>query len=310
MLTVSSGWSMGEEDWADIESAPKDGTVIEGRRLHNGREIWRGQCRWRVDFIDDGYQHRQFIGWMLPQDNKIVPKPTHWREAPLTVVFMKWFDPNGRWNKRFVYGPEHVNRARRMVDRNLSIPHRFVLVTDDPSGVDPDIKIVPLRPDLMALGHRWPKLILFAPEARDLFGARLLYLDIDLVIMGDLTPMISHHDFRLLRAVTRRMPYNSSMMLLRTGSRDQVWRDFNPEKADALVQENGISASDRYWIAKSLGATEATWGEDSGVTLYRRKVHSESPLPPATRIVFFPGPVDPSMPDLQNAHPWIVQHWR
>jgi len=193
---------------------------------------------------------------MMTDEDQRMPLTQGRPISTLTIVFMKWFDPNGRWNRIFVYGPEHVRRARRMVDRHLKIPHRFVLVTDDASGIDPDISVVPLRPDLASLGHRWPKMILFAPEARELFGERLLYLD--LVILDDITPLISDHDFRILRAVTRRMPYNSSRMLLRTGSRSRVWEDFRPERAADLVAENGISASDQYWIGKALGDQEAT----------------------------------------------------
>lgn len=75
---------MPDDNWSDIASAPKDGRIVEGRRLHNGREIWRGQCRWGIGFIDDGYQHRQFIGWMLPDGHKAVPPPTLWREPTRT----------------------------------------------------------------------------------------------------------------------------------------------------------------------------------------------------------------------------------
>jgi len=227
----------------------------------------------------------------------------------LTVVFMKWLDARGRWNAHYTYGADHVNRARRMVDRHLHIPHKFVLGTNDSVGVDKDIGIVPLRHDLLALGHRWPKLVLFAPDAHDLFGENILYLDLDLVILADITPLITQHDFRILKAFTKRMPYNSSMILLRAGSRSKVWNEFEPVKAPALVAENGISASDQYWIAKALGEHEATWDQRDGVLLYREKTLGLSGPPAGTRIVFFPGPVDPSMAEMQQRHQWIVDNW-
>jgi hypothetical protein len=228
----------------------------------------------------------------------------------LTIVFMKWLDARGRYNAHYIYGPDHVNRARRMVDRHLHIPHRFVLVTNDGAGIDEGVEIVPLRTDLLALGHRWPKLMLFAPDAHDLFGDQLLYLDLDLVILGDITPLISQHDFRIVKAFTRRMPYNSSMVLLRAGSRPKVWKEFDPASAPSLVAENGISASDQYWIAKALGEREATWDQRDGVQLYREKTFGLSGPLLGSRIVFFPGPVDPSMAEMQRRHQWIVDSWR
>ena len=41
------------------------------------------------------------------------------------VICMKWGDK---------FGPEYVNRLHRMVEKNLTIPHRFVCFTDNGDG--------------------------------------------------------------------------------------------------------------------------------------------------------------------------------
>ena len=226
----------------------------------------------------------------------------------LTVVFMKWFDPNGRYNSLYTYSAEHVNRARRMVDRHLSLPHRFVLATDDATGVDADIKIVPLLPGLAKLGHRWQKLSLFAPGAKARYGQRVLYLDLDLVILSDITPLITDHDFRIAKAITRRMPYNSGMMLLTIGSRADVWSRFRMRDAEDLVAESGIDVSDQYWIFKALGPDEAVWSAEDGVVQYQSR--EDAAAPGDARIVFLTGYADPSLPRIQESHPWVIDHWR
>jgi hypothetical protein len=70
--------------WFDISTAPKDGTVIEGRRMNEGREVWRGLCKWRIGFIEDDIAKfdplQPFIGWMLP-DRDLRARPTEWRPA-------------------------------------------------------------------------------------------------------------------------------------------------------------------------------------------------------------------------------------
>ncbi len=102
--------------------------------------------------------------------------------APLTVACMKWGT---------LYGPEYVNRLFAGVARHLPQPFRFVCFTDDAQGLDAAIDIRPL-PDTGAIATRdtrWRKLALFRDDLPDWQGT-VLFLDLDVVIVSDLTPFI------------------------------------------------------------------------------------------------------------------------
>lgn len=109
------------------------------------------------------------------------------------VMCMKW----GR-----MYGPEYVNRLLAGVRRHLPRAFRFVCFTDDPAGLAPGVEVLPLPELGLPPGHpdlRWRKLGLFR---RDLGGLRGmgLFLDLDLVIVGDLTPFFElPGDFLIIR---------------------------------------------------------------------------------------------------------------
>lgn len=228
----------------------------------------------------------------------------------LTVVFMLWRDPRQRWRAVYDYSAQHVRIARAMVDRHLRQPHRFVLATDTPD-IDVGMPTVPLPAELLALGHRWCKLLLFAPEAYDMFGERLLYLDLDMVVAGDLDPLVTSDEFRIVRQTVAApgMHYNSSLMLLTTGARKDVWSKFQPHMAEALCRASGYNCSDQFWIAQVLGKDEPTWGPDDGVLVFR-DIMGHRDLPPGARLIIFPGSHDPSVAGLQDGYPWIRQHWR
>ena len=53
----------------------------------------------------------------------------------VNVICMKWGS---------MYGPEYVNHLRAGVARHLRRPHRFVCFTDDGSGLDPAVEVMPL----------------------------------------------------------------------------------------------------------------------------------------------------------------------
>jgi hypothetical protein len=66
----------------------------------------------------------------------------------LTVCCWKWKGPA---NYRSQFAAEHVNVLARMVARHYAKPHRFVCITDDAEGIDPEIGIVPLWDDFASI---------------------------------------------------------------------------------------------------------------------------------------------------------------
>ncbi|MFN3273805.1 MAG: hypothetical protein ACK41U_03980 [Paracoccus sp. (in: a-proteobacteria)] len=109
---------------------------------------------------------------------------------PVTILTMKWGT---------LYSSDDVNRLAAQVARHLSRPHRFVCFTDDATGLDGRITALPL-PELGlpdgSRDTRWRKLALFrrdlgGPEGPVLSGTAL-FLDLDLVVVDDLTPLFDH----------------------------------------------------------------------------------------------------------------------
>ena len=108
-----------------------------------------------------------------------------------TVVSMKW-------GKK--YGADYVNRLYNMVKRNTTLPFKFICYTDDANGLLPEIQARPLpEMDLPEGPERgWRKLSLFKKDI-DLSG-RILFLDLDTVIVGNIDDYFTiDGDFILIR---------------------------------------------------------------------------------------------------------------
>ncbi len=95
------------------------------------------------------------------------------------VICMKWGDK---------FGPEYVNRLYKMVEKNLTLEHRFVCFTDNSEGLNEGIEVRPL-PEMQldsALPERgWRKLTVFQEKLADLEG-QALFLDLDIVILDNI----------------------------------------------------------------------------------------------------------------------------
>ena len=91
-----------------------------------------------------------------------------------------------KWGKR--YSAAYVNRLYTASRRQLRRPARFVCFTEDRAGLDDGIEARPL-PDNLPLW--WGKAYLFSEEA-GLDGHRVLFLDLDQVIVGDLDPFADY----------------------------------------------------------------------------------------------------------------------
>lgn len=236
----------------------------------------------------------------------------------LSVVTWWWGDK---------YSVVHVNILRAMVERYLKLRHRFICLSDKTRGFRSDIEVLPLPKaghrthDPMALKRVW----MFSDEAGDLLGKRFVNIDLDTVIVGDITPILSRsEDFIVWKApfydakhhAVNGPPYcyNASLMMMNAGSRQWVWNRFseNPEREIGYAEHSGwVYHGDSDIVSNMLIPNEVTWDERDGLYAYWTHLDLGSkPLPSDARIISFYGPhVDPSDVKTQQKSPWIRQHW-
>lgn len=230
--------------------------------------------------------------------------------TPLTVVTWKWQSPSG---SRCRYSAAHVLTLERMVRRHYRQPYRFVCVTDDRRGLetietlaDPgDFASVP-SPHGRTHPSCYRRLRLFAPDAGDLFGDRIVSLDLDTVITGDVTDLWDRPEaFVAWADPMHARHYNASMLLIAAGSRPHVWTQFDPQRSPPEALAAGRKGSDQGWITHCLGAGEAIWTSRDGVYSYRCDVMPrQGQLPTDARVVFFHGRVKPWDPEAAVL-PWV-----
>ncbi len=231
----------------------------------------------------------------------------------LTVICFLWRTTDGRHNHLYEYDAGYVNTLRSMLQRHLSLPHELVCVTDDPDGLHPDIRWVPTPAQVKDWPGMLRRLVIFRPDAAELFGKRILLMDLDVVILRDITPLVDRpEDFvtwepRLYYALKGQYSrYNTGFLLMDAGARPQVWDEFSLERAQrelGAIHEGVVD--EQAWITHILGPDETVWAWDGDVRSVRA-----TPDPQSARIVFFNGPRAPGMAAMQAEYPWIEKNWR
>jgi hypothetical protein len=199
-----------------------------------------------------------------------------------------------KWGSR--YGAEWVLRLRSMVAKHLSLDHRFVCFTDSP--ID-GVECRPLEPNLP---NWWSKLSLFKPGQ---FSGPVLYLDLDVVITGnidalvlaaqtDLTKLWMRDDFSYsLRKPRKDIGFdterllggvgccNSSVMLWRADAARDVWDTFKPS---VMTHLHG----DQNHISQVMWPDKIGFLPDELVCSYKYQVLREKKTAPV--IVFHGNP--------------------
>jgi len=196
------------------------------------------------------------------------------------------------------YGLEYVNILASMVKRNLTIPHEFLCYTDQPAGIRPDISCLPM---LCEYPGWWSKIGLYQEKLPGVVTDRMLYLDLDVVITGSLDDIVQYSgDFIAARdwpegSLNDKGGMNSSVMLLKVGSRAEVWNRFDLE----------IARRDYYGDQEYVNALGVNFVlfPDAWVKSY--KLHQlQDGFPEGTGIVFFHG--QPKPPDCGG---WVKDYW-
>ena len=187
------------------------------------------------------------------------------------------------------YGPEYVNTLQSMVARHLTIPHRFLCITDDPEGLECET----VEPEEESEGW-WTKLTLFRKDPYGIEG-KLLFFDLDVVIVDDIDPLATFDsDFAIID--DWHVPtYNSSVILLRAGSQTQVWDNYI---ADPIKARRFAPGGDQHHI--TLHAKADLWPKGWCMS-YR--THCQSA--PTGKIVVFHGNPNPHM-----CGGWVEGLWR
>ncbi|HEX6141671.1 MAG TPA: glycosyltransferase [Geminicoccaceae bacterium] len=233
------------------------------------------------------------------------------------VVCMKWGAK---------YPPAYVNTLYAMVRRQLEAPFRFLCLTDDRSGIRPEVECRDLP--AIELGgakphHGWRKFSMFSPELHDLDGP-ILFLDLDLVLIDRLDPFFSHPGrFCIIENWTQpgRGIGNSSVFRFQAGDFQGVFERFEREAGEAVAAYPNSQTFLSHLIE------DKTWWPETWCRSFKHHCMPHPllrpivpPRPPeGTRIVVFHG--DPKPPEAADGvwpgkrriirpAPWIADHWR
>ncbi len=244
---------------------------------------------------------------------------------PVNVVCIRW------GNK---YGADYVNRLYAMVARHLHRPFRFVCLSDERSGIDPVIEVLPIPqtgvPDLdqrtpWTLQHGWLKLALFAAPLHDLSGPTL-FLDLDLVIVDRIDEFfLGAGAFKVIREWDKRDGTgNTSVFRFEAGQHAELLARFGAGPATALKQVR----NEQEYVSQHFrerGLIEY-WPPEWCVSFKRHCLPTPlwswlvpAHIPADARIVIFHG--KPNPPDAIagiggkwyrriRRSAWVAEHWR
>lgn len=227
----------------------------------------------------------------------------------LTIIGWLWRDPKCRTQ----YTLDDANRWARMLHRNLTIQHRFILLTDRPEEkYDPLIEPVKLWDDWRDVRcEEWPeefpqcyvRLKAFSSEMKRILGSRFISIDLDCIVKRNLDRIFSRReDFVICKRAPLKDgsefdPYQACMFMMDAGARENVWSSFHGEeslrKLDGHEHEKVYKKTDQGWMARTLRKNEAVFSMDDGVYDWRWLEHKMIPPPKNARIVFFSGRMKP-----------------
>ena len=221
------------------------------------------------------------------------------------------------------YNADHVRQLKDAVRKNLTVPHEFFCLTDDVEAFefDHDIRAVPLDLTTAIPGTEFVKLMTFSPAAQAVIGDRILQLDLDTVIVGNIDKIVDREEDTVVWRNPARLPYgnpvrnrcyyNGSVILHLAGTLPEVYTDFHPGYAR---KNGGPFPTTQEWMSDILGPNAPYWDASHGVY---RLARSDTPgsgidgeLPANACMVCFVGSEHkPWDPKVRAAQPWVENYW-
>jgi len=234
------------------------------------------------------------------------------------------------------YPAAYVNVLFNAVRSVTSGAYRFVCLTDDPTGIDPDVECLPI-PDIglasaeWFIGGVWPKVSLFDGHLNGLRG-RALFIDLDMLVLRDLAIFFSlPGDVIGLNAGASwgrgkgGVQFGTGIFAFNPGGHPEVAEHFRRNKASVIGSfrtEQAYAASRLsdlgYWPDEWVISFKRTLRQPLGVDLFvppRRPPESAYVLAfhgkPRPRDLLPGGPrFWDRFPHMGNGPvPWMVDYW-
>ena len=231
------------------------------------------------------------------------------------------------WGQK--YKIEYVNILYNMVQRHLTIPHKFIIYTDHVKmkklvkGDNIEVRKLPFH-DYTGW---WNKLTLFSPEA-NLTGNNL-YFDLDVVITENIDCFITHKPQKQVLLIrdfnTSTKGFNSSIMRFRNEvMTPKVWEPFLEERTrfkklqgdQNVISECIKQTPEDYKIYPDEWTFSAKWYDRANPRFKRSKWTFKQY--PSAKVAVFHGKPDPLQ--LVDVHPhesydpkkieWVKNHWK
>ena len=202
------------------------------------------------------------------------------------------------------YSPDYVTRLEQAIRRHLTVNYRFVCITDRPGDVSCEKLAIPLK-----LKSWWGKVALFS----DLIETRILFLDLDTVITGNIDDFARYDgELALIKPFYRDTGYASGLMNIGPMAHRKVWDMFSksPKKAINYCKKNAAppwNHGDQRWL--EFTAKDADYWQDLlPGQLVSYKVHCQPTggLPKNARVLCFHGKPDPH----EVSDSYVVDNWQ
>lgn len=239
----------------------------------------------------------------------------------LNIICWKW--KNQEYRTQF--NSDHVNTLYSMICRNTTIPFNFFCITDDSSGIDSKINIFPIWKELAknygtnTKPNCYRRLKIFSSEIISILGSKLVSIDLDCVITNNIDSILKNSsDLAIWKQEDSENPCNGSLIIHKSGSREDIWNSFNENLIDnkfGITKLNPLSTnckgSDQGWIGLNLNGTEYLIGKKDGVFSFRLDIKNKfyNDIPNEAKIIFFNGMDKPWNEEIVNKYSWIKKFY-
>lgn len=250
----------------------------------------------------------------------------------LPIIFWSW---GGK------FPDEYLAKTMRNVERHLTIPHRFVVISDSKltrERFNGAAQVVPLWSEMREInGKCLVRLKCFDESFRAIIPEpRWAWIDIDMVAVANIDNIFGRKEPFVMSGVELGpQPVNGSLVIADHGVAPELYTQFDYQLWQANVKGRGLryGGSDQAWIAIKANHKIAKVTREDGLFCYRDDIcprnewnyaawkarnlvdalHHDSTngsMPKGARLIQCNGPHSPWSPNVIRRSPWLDKAWR